>query len=389
MVRRPPRNEVQNVDFSYTEVQQMLQDSVKKFVQKSYDFDTRNTIIASEKGYSVDNWQLFAELGWLAVPFSEEDGGLGGSAVDLMVIMEEFGKANLVEPYTATAVLGGSLVANLAIGNQKEALLAGIIGGELQIAPALAEPNGRYNPASVAATAITDGDRIVLDGTKIAVENGPNADTFLISARESGELRDAEGISVFAVEAGTPGVSVRNYRTVDGKQAAEVTLKQVTIAATSRLGEAGAALPGIESALNRSIVAVSAEAVGALEVLLQKTVEYSKTRKQFGTAIGTFQALQHRMADMFIQCQLARSIVIMAAMSLDSDDSSIEKAKAAAAAKSRVGRAIKSVGQEAIQIHGGIAMTEELDVGHLFKRVTALDLAYGDGDFHTQRFAAL
>ena len=295
----------------------MLQDSVQKFVQKSYDFDTRNKIIGSETGYSADNWQLFAELGWLAVPFSEEDGGLGGSAVDLMVIMEEFGKANLVEPYTATAVLGGSLVANLATGEQKETLLGGIIGGELQIAPALAEPNGRYNPASVATTATADGDQIILNGTKIAVENGPNANTLLVSARESGEIRDVEGISVFAVEAGSPGVKIRKYRTVDGKQAAEVTLDHVSVAASNRLGDAGAALPGIESALNRSIVAVSAEAVGALEVLLQKTVEYSKTRKQFGTAIGTFQALQHRMADMFIQCQLARSIVIMAAMSLD------------------------------------------------------------------------
>ena len=377
------------MDFSYTEVQQMLQDSVQKFVQKSYDFDTRNTIIGSEKGYSVDNWQLFAELGWLAVPFSEEDGGLGGSAVDLMVIMEEFGKANLVEPYTATAVLGGALVANLATGKQKEGLLQRIIRGELQIAPALAEPTSRYNPASVATSASAVGEQIILNGTKIAVENGPNADTFLVSAREAGEMRDVEGISVFAVEAGAPGVSIRKYRTVDGKQAAEVILEQVSVAVGSRLGEAGAALPGIESALNRSLVAVSAEAVGALEVMLQKTVEYSKTRRQFGTAIGTFQALQHRMADMFIQCQLARSIVIMAAMSLDSDDSSVEKTKAVAAAKSRVGRAIKSVGQEAIQIHGGIAMTEELDVGHFFKRVTALDLAYGDGDYHTQRFAAL
>ncbi|MAJ56083.1 MAG: pimeloyl-CoA dehydrogenase small subunit, partial [Gammaproteobacteria bacterium TMED107] len=252
------------MDFSYTEVQQMLQDSVQKFVLKSYDFDTRNKIIGSEAGYSADNWQLFAELGWLAVPFSEEDGGLGGSAVDLMVIMEEFGKANLVEPYTATAVLGGSLVANLATGEQKETLLGGIISGELQIAPALAEPNGRYNPASVATTATVDGDQIILHGTKIAVENGPNADTLLVSARESGEMRDVEGISVFAVKAGSPGVKIKKYRTVDGKQAAEVMLGQVSVAASNRLGEAGAALPGIESALNRSIVAVSAEAVGAL-----------------------------------------------------------------------------------------------------------------------------
>jgi len=379
------------VDFSYTDVQQMLQDSVQKFVQKSYDFDTRNTILNSEKGFSDENWQLFAELGWLAVPFSEEDGGLGGSAVDLMVIMEEFGKANLIEPYTAAAVLSGSLVAELATGEAKTMLVESIIGGELLLASAFAEPGSRFNPGSVAtsAAATADGDDVILNGTKVAVENGPNANKLLVSARESGDVRDAQGISVFVVDASTPGISMRSYQTVDGKMASEVTLTDVKVPASNRLGEAGAALPAIEVATNRAIVAVSAEAVGALEVLLQKTVEYSKTRKQFGTPIGTFQALQHRMADMFIQCQLARSIVIMAAMILDGDDSAEEKARAVAAAKSRIGKAIKDVGQEAIQIHGGIAMTEELDVGHLFKRVTALDLAFGDGDYHTQRFAQL
>lgn len=379
------------MDFSYTDVQQMLQDSVQKFVQKSYDFDTRNTILNSEKGYSDENWQLFAELGWLAVPFSEEDGGLGGSAVDLMVIMEEFGKANLIEPYTAAAVLSGSLVAELATGEAKTMLVESIIGGELLLASAFAEPGSRFNPGSVAtsAAAAADGDDVILNGTKVAVENGPNANKLLVSARESGDVRDAQGISVFVVDASTPGISMRSYQTVDGKMASEVTLTNVKVPASNRLGEAGAALPAIEVATNRAIVAVSAEAVGALEVLLQKTVEYSKTRKQFGTPIGTFQALQHRMADMFIQCQLARSIVIMAAMALDGDDSAEEKARAVAAAKSRIGKAIKDVGQEAIQIHGGIAMTEELDVGHLFKRVTALDLAFGDGDYHTQRFAQL
>tara|TARA_X000000950_G_scaffold11570_1_gene12556 strand:- start:1140 stop:2279 length:1140 start_codon:yes stop_codon:yes gene_type:complete len=379
------------VDFSYTDVQQMLQDSVQKFVQKSYDFDTRNTILNSDKGFSDENWQLFAELGWLAVPFSEEDGGLGGSAVDLMVIMEEFGKANLIEPYTAAAVLSGSLVAELATGEAKTMLVESIIGGELLLASAFAEPGSRFNPGSVAtsAAAAADGDDVILNGTKVAVENGPNANKLLVSARESGDVRDAQGISVFVVDASTPGISMRSYQTVDGKMASEVTLTDVKVPASNRLGEAGAALPAIEVATNRAIVAVSAEAVGALEVLLQKTVEYSKTRKQFGTPIGTFQALQHRMADMFIQCQLARSIVIMAAMALDGDDSAEEKARAVAAAKSRIGKAIKDVGQEAIQIHGGIAMTEELDVGHLFKRVTALDLAFGDGDYHTQRFAQL
>lgn len=377
------------MDFSYTEVQQMLQDSVQKFVQKSYDFDTRNGIIASETGISAENWQLFAELGWLAVPFTEEDGGLGGSAVDLIVIMEEFGKANLVEPYVANVVLSGSLIAALAEGDSKDALLGEVIGGETQFACAYAERGSRFNLASVTTTATAEGDQITINGAKTAVENAPNAGKLLVVARESGERFESKGISVFVVDAGAEGVSLRSYATVDGKRSAEVTFNNVVVPASARLGAAGSAHAALQNAVDRATLAVSAEAVGALEALLQKTVEYSKTRKQFGTPIGTFQALQHRMADMFIQCQLARSIVIMAAMSLDGSDSSEEKTRSVSAAKSRIGKAIKAVGQEAIQIHGGIGMTEELDVGHLFKRVTALDVQFGDEEFHTQRFASL
>jgi len=377
------------VDFSYTEVQQMLQDQVQKFVHKSYDFDSRNSIVASEKGFSAEHWQLFAELGWLAVPFTEEDGGLGGSAVDLMVIMEEFGKANLVEPYLATAVLSGCLVAQLAEGETKEALLGGIIGGESQFACAYAEPGSRFNLASVTSSATTSGDQVTINGNKTAVENAPNADKLVVIARESGDRFASSGISAFLVDAGTEGISMRSYATVDGKRAAEVSFNNVVVPVNARLGAAGEALPALRVAVDRATLAVSAEAVGALEALLQKTVEYSKTRKQFGTPIGSFQALQHRMADMFVQCQMARSIVIMAAMSLDSADSAQQKTRAVSAAKSRVGKAIKLVGQEAIQIHGGIGMTEELDVGHLFKRVTALDLLFGDEEFHLQRFASL
>lgn len=376
------------MDFSYTEVQQMLQDQVQKFVQKSYDFDSRNSIVASEKGFSAEHWQLFAELGWLAVPFTEEDGGLGGSAVDLMVIMEEFGKANLVEPYLATAVLSGCLVAQLTEGETKEALLGGIIGGESQFACAYAEPGSRFNLASVTCSATTSGDQVTINGNKTAVENAPNADKLVVIVRESGDRFASSGISAFLVDAGTEGISMRSYATVDGKRAAEVSFNNVVVPVNARLGAAGEALPALGVAVDRATLAVSAEAVGALEALLQKTVEYSKTRKQFGTPIGSFQALQHRMADMFVQCQMARSIVIMAAMSLDSADSDQQKTRAVSAAKSRVGKAIKLVGQEAIQIHGGIGMTEELDVGHLFKRVTALDLLFGDEEFHLQRFAS-
>jgi alkylation response protein AidB-like acyl-CoA dehydrogenase len=377
------------VDFSNTEEQQMLQESVQKFVYKSYDFDTRNKIIATEKGFSDENWELFAELGWLTVPFQEEDGGFGGSAVDLVVMMEEFGKAMLVEPFVATTVLAGGLISEQGSAQQKAELLPKIMEGKLQLACAYAEPGSRFNLANIKTSAAADGDNIVLNGSKTAVLNGSNAEVLLVVARESGAATDTTGVSVFMVDATSDGVSIQAFANVDGKKSAEITLKDVSVPATARLGEAGSALPALTAVVDRATLAVSAEAVGAMEAMLHKTVEYSKTRKQFGTAIGTFQALQHRMADMFIECQLARSIVIMAAMKLDGGEDATEKSKAVSAAKSRIGKAINNVGQEAIQIHGGIAMTEELDVGHLFKLVTAAEIMFGNTDYHTERFASL
>jgi alkylation response protein AidB-like acyl-CoA dehydrogenase len=377
------------VDFSQTEEQQMLQESVQQFVRKSYDFDTRNSIVSTEEGYSAEFWKLFAELGWLTVPFSEADGGFGDSAVDLTVMMDEFGKALLVEPYLATVVLGGGLIAALADEKIKREFLPQIMSGALQLSLASAEHGGRYNPLSVATTAQADGDKIILDGVKTAVLNGINASYVLVTARESGEVSAEDGISVFLVPTKSPGVSIHGFTTIDGRSSSEVKLEAVSVDASARLGLSGKAAEALVLVNEKATLACAAEALGALESMLHKTVEYSKTRKQFGTSIGTFQALQHRMADMFIQCQLARSIVIRAAMKIDSSESTVEKAKAVSAAKSRIGYAIKAVGQEAIQIHGGIAMTEELDVGHLFRRVTALDIMFGDADYHTERYASL
>ena len=377
------------MDFSYTQEQQMLKESVQKFVQKNYAFDARKKIIASEEGYSKENWELFAELGWLTVPFKEEDGGFGGSAVDLTVMMDEFGKSNLVEPFTPTVILSGGLISTLAGNDQKSGLLGPLMEGKLQLACAYAEADSRFNLSSVSTTATVEGDQVNIEGGKINVLNASNADKLLVVARESGGRTDREGISIFLVDSDSEGLLIQPYTNVDGKKAAQVGFASVSIPITARLGKVGQALSALETVVDRATVAVSAEAVGALEVLLQKTVEYSKTRKQFGSPIGTFQALQHRMADMFIECQLARSIVIMAAMKLDGSDSDVEKSKAVSAAKSRVGKAIEKVGQEAIQIHGGIGMTEELDVGHLFKRVTAIDIQFGNSDYHTAKFASL
>jgi alkylation response protein AidB-like acyl-CoA dehydrogenase len=377
------------VDFSYSDEQQMLQDSVQKFVYSQYDFDTRRKFIESDKGFSEESWNLFAELGWLTVPFKEDDGGFGGSAVDLMVVMEEFGKGMVVEPFVPTAVISGGLISELGSAEQKESLLTSIMEGGLQLATAYAEADSRYNLASVGTSASKSGDTYTLSGGKIVVLNAPAADKILVVARTSGDKLDRDGISVFIVDAGSEGLTTRNYTNVDGHRAAEVHLNNVQVGADALLGAEGQALAALEKVIDRAAVAVSAEAVGAMDNLLKKTVEYAKTRKQFGVAIGTFQALQHRMSEMFIECQLARSIVIMASMTLDGNGSDADKAKAVSAAKSRVGRAMRKVGQEAVQIHGGIAVTDELDVGHFFKRVTTIENLFGNTDYHTLRYAGL
>ena len=377
------------MDFSYSEEQQMLAESVGKFIQQQYDFDTRNRIVASDAGFSAENWKLFAELGWLTVPFSEADGGFGDSAVDLMVMMEEFGKAMLVEPFLPSVVLAGRLLAALGNEAQKAELLPSLMAGNLQLALAWAETGSRYNLANVRLSARSEGGNCMLDGAKINVLNGPNADKLFVIARESGAVTDRDGISAFLVDRHAPGIDVQAYANLDGSRAAKITFNEVAMPESARLGQPGKALAALERVIDHATVAACAEAVGALDALLQKTVEYTKTRKQFGVPIGSFQALQHRMADMFMECQLARSITVMAAMQLDADVSVKDQSAAVSAAKSRVGKAIRRVGQEAIQIHGGIGMTDELDVSHLFRLVTGLDLLFGDADFHTGRFARL
>jgi len=375
------------MNFSLSAEQQMLQDSISRFVQKDYDFDTRMKLVKSEVGYSKDNWKLFAELGWLMVPYSEADGGLGGSAADLMVVMEELGKGIVIEPFLATTVLAGGVIAKLGSDGQKESLLGGIMDGSLQLALAYAEPASRYELANVATTAKENNQGYILNGHKAVVLNAGAADKIIVAARTSGQANDKTGISLFVVDANSEGVNVQAYRTQDGGRAGEVRLENVLVSGDQLLGKEGEALPVIESVLDRATLAICAEAVGAMEVIIQKTVEYTKTRVQFGVPIAKFQALQHRMADMFIEQQQAKSIVLMAAMKLDQD--SDDSAKSIAAMKSLVGRASRKVGQEAIQIHGGIGVTDELDVGHYFKRMTMIELLFGNSDYQTQRFSEL
>ena len=375
------------MDFSLSEEQGMLQDSVSRFVAQDYSFDKRERIVDSAAGYSADYWRRFADLGWLMIPFSEADGGLGGSAVDLMVIMQEFGKGIVVEPFLATAVLGGGLIAEAGSAKQKETLLGALMAGELQLAFAFTEPQSRYNLADVATEATREGDDYVVIGHKAVVLNAPNANQLIVAVRTSGGQREREGISLLLVAADSPGIRLQPYATVDGQRAADVYFDDVRVPASQLLGNEGSALPVIEKVIDRATLAVCAEALGAMETALWKTVDYTKTRKQFGVSISSFQALQHRMADMFIELEQARSIVQMAVMQCDANKGVAPRA--ISAAKSRVGKAARLVGQESVQLHGGIGVMEELDLGHFFKRLTTIQFLFGSTDYHTRRFSQL
>lgn len=374
------------MDFSYSEEQQMLQQSVSKFISQDYDWDSRQAIAKSATGFSAEHWQLFAELGWLTIPFKEDDGGFGGSAVDLIVTMQEFGKGLLVEPFLANTILAGTVVSEAGSSEQKATLLAPLMEGSLQLAFAYAEPQSRYELSNVQCSAVISGDEMVLNGHKSVVLNGAAAEKILVSVRTSGESCDREGISLIWVDASTPGVRRECYASVDGQRAADIWFDNVALPASNLLGNVGEAIDVIEMTIDKAALAVCAEAVGAMEMSLTKTVEYSKIRKQFKVTLSTFQALQHRMANMFIELAQAKSVLLMAAMEMDS--LSGRAPKAVSAAKSRIGKAARLVGEESIQIHGGIGVTDELDVGHYFKRLTAIQFLFGSTDHHTARFAA-
>ena len=376
------------MDFSLSDEQSMLKDSIEKFVQNDYDFDTRRKIMANDEGFSRELWGQMAELGWLAVPFAEEDGGFGGGAIELMLVMEQIGRGLIVEPYMATVVLAGGFLKRAGSAEQKEKYLSGVIDGSKLGAFAFAEPQGRFNLADLTTTAAADGDGYVLNGHKAVVLNGPSADFLVVSARTSGEQRDEEGVSVFVLDADTAGVSRRDYPTVDGLRAAEITLENVRVGADALIGEAGKALPLIQEVIDEATLAVGCEAVGNMEVAYKSTVDYSKQRVQFGQPIGKFQVLQHRMVDMFMEYEQAKSLMYMAAMRMDEGYGAVAQ-KAVSAFKVQVGKSGRFVGQQAVQVHGGMGMTEELHIGHYFKRLTMIDTLFGNVDFHLRRFGSI
>jgi pimeloyl-CoA dehydrogenase small subunit len=376
------------MDFSLSDEQSLLQDSVARFIQNDYPFEKRQKTVKEELGYSAEHWRTFAELGWLGVPFAEADGGFGGGAVESMIMLEQFGKGLVVEPFLPTVVLAGGALKIAGSAAQKQQYLAGIIEGNVQGALAYAEPQGRYNLADITTTAKRDGDGWVIDGYKAVVLNGPNADVLVVSARMSGGQRDQDGVSLFLVPADAKGISRRDYPTVDALRAAEITFEKVRVAGDALLGEAGAGYAVLEQVIDEGILAVGSEAVGAMEVLYKATVEYCKTREQFGQPIGKFQVLQHRMVDMFMEHEQAKSLMFMAAMRL-AEGYGAEAQKAVSAFKVQVGKSGRFVGQSAIQLHGGMGMTDELSVGHYFKRLTTIDTLFGNVDFHLKRFGRL
>ena len=375
------------MDFSYSEEQALLRNSISKFLADNYDFEAFKKISRSETGWSAKNWKQFAELGLMAAPLPEAYGGLGGGPVDTMVVMEEFGRHLVVEPFVQTVVVGGGFINHGGSEAMKEEWLGKIAGGEAVMAFAFAEPQGRYNYADLTTTAKKQGSGYVLNGAKAVVLGAPWAGTLIVTARTAGGQRDAKGVSVFLVDKNSKGIATRDYPTVDGLRASEIAFENVEVPAANLIGTADDGLALIERVTDEAIAAHASEAVGAMKVLLDTTVEYTKTRKQFGVPIGKFQVLQHRMVDMFMNYEQSASITLMVTLKLGESDG--ERKKAASAAKVQIGKAGRFVGQQAVQLHGGMGMTDELNVGHYFKRLTMLDTLYGNVDHHLKRYASL
>lgn len=376
------------MDFTLNEEQQLLKDSAEKFILQDYDFAKRETILAGAAGYDPEVWRQIAELGWLGLPFTEEDGGYGGTSVETMILMEAIGKGLMVEPYVPTIILAGKLVSRCGSMAQKESILPRMIAGEIKLAFAHGEAQSRFNLADIETVATPNGDDFVLKGHKAVVLHGGCADKFVISARTKGETRDQNGITLFIVDAATAGLSVRDYPTIDGLRACELALEDVVVGHDSVLGEIDGAFPEIELALDHGIAAICAEAVGAMDALCDATLEYLKSRSQFGTNIGSFQALQHRMVDMYMELEQSRSMSYMASLKLTSNDVK-ERRLALSAAKVQIGRGGRFVGQQSVQLHGGMGMTDELPVSHYFKRLTMIDAQFGNVDYHLDQIAKI
>jgi len=375
------------MDFTFNEEQSLIQDQVDQFVQKEYDWETRQSLSNSELGFGEDNWKKFAELGWLGISVSEDSGGFGGSAIESMLIMEAFGKGLVVEPFLETVIMAGGLIDDHGSDQQKSSFLEPAIAGEMHLALAYAEPQSRFNLSDVVTEAKADGDNFIINGYKSVVMNGPSADQIIVSARTSGTQLDENGISLFIIDTNASGLDKTNYKTVDGRRASDLTFENVSVSKENLIGDQDKGFEILDSAIDKAILAISAEAVGAMEVLYKTTVEYTKTREQFGTAIGKFQVLQHRMVDMFMEYEQCKSLLYMATMK--HEEKAEDAKKAISGLKYQVGKAGKFIGQQAVQLHGGMGVTDELNVGHYFKRLTTVGTIFGNTDYHLKKYTSL
>lgn len=375
------------MDFNLSEEQRMLQDSLNKFVQSQYVYENRRKLAATDAGFSREQWAQFAELGWLCLPFSEEDGGIGAGPVETMLLMDAFGRGLVLEPYFPSIVLCGGVLKRAANAGQRSRWISGLIDGSVLMSLAQAEPGDRYNPAHVATTATANADAYVLHGKKTFVLAGPSADAFIVVARTSGAPGEAKGISLFIVEKDAPGVSVQAGRCLDGQRVAELSLNNVQVAKDALVGVEGEAFPVLEDTRNDAIIALCAEAVGIMERLYKDTVEYTKARKQFGVPIAVFQALQHRMVDMFTAYEQCKSLLYKAVLSVQ--DNEPDTLRTLAALKYFVGVNAQKVAHEAVQIHGGMGLTDEMSVGVYLKRINVINALFGNSEHQLKRFLAL
>ncbi len=373
------------MDIQLTEEQELLRGSLQRLLRDRYDFDARRKIVATDEGWSRKHWSAFAELGLCAAPFQESSGGLGGGPLATMIVMREFGRNLVVEPFLETVVLAGGLIEDVGSQAQHDAFLPQIMAGESIWALAWAEGRSRYDFNNVATTARRQGEVYVLNGTKATVIGAPWADKLIVSARTSGEPRDRSGVSLFVVDRQSANLHLQSFKTIDGRRAAEITLMNVQVPASQLLGTEGEGVATLEACRDRAIAALCAEAVGAMSELNSVTLEYAKTRKQFGVALGTFQVLQHRMVDMFIALEEAISLTQHLNLSLVTGEP--HGSKLASGAKSKVGYAARFIAEQAIQLHGGMGMSDELNVGHYFKRIASINVQFGDPTYHLMRYA--
>lgn len=368
------------MDFRLSEEQQQFVDSLRRWVERDYTFEARQKIVTSAAGVSDSAYASLVDLGALALAVPEEAGGLGGSSEDMMLVMKELGRGLVVEPYFATV-----LAADFLRRGGHTALLESVASGELKLACALNEKESGHELSNIETSARADGDHYVVNGLKCAVIHGAQAGGFVVSARSAGDQLDIEGISLLYVPRNTPGVTVTEYRTYDGMRGADVRFENARVPASSVIGTAGRGWEILEAATDYGVALLCSEAVGAMEAANALTLEYLKTRKQFGVPIGTFQVLQHRMADMFMHAEQAKSITVLAAVKVLTAAPD-ERRKLVSAAKVRVGKAMRFIGQQAIQMHGGMGMTNEMSISHYFKRLTAIEATLGNTDFHRSRF---